>query len=251
MRLDGGGTGNGVPGEPVVANVLEVERLSVRFGKRPLFPELSFNVAEGSSLAIIGPNGAGKTVLLRALVGTMPHEGTVRWAPGVRVGYVPQKLDIERDLPLSGADLLRARARLVGATSSDIDDALRHVGLGADAMTALIGTLSGGQFQRLLLAFALLGKPTVLLLDELTAGVDEPGQELLTEMVSRLQRGRGVTVVSISHDLTIVQRYADNVLCLSRAHTCFGAPRTVLTAETLSQVYGAPVGLHVHDGSIT
>jgi zinc transport system ATP-binding protein len=232
-----------------VANVLEVERLSVRFGKTALFPELTFSVAEGSSLAIIGPNGAGKTVLFKALIGAIPHTGTARWAPGTRLGYVPQKLDMERDLPISGRDLLGARARLVRASSQDVVDALQRVGLGPSTMGALIGTLSGGQFQRLLLAFALVGKPTVLLLDELTAGVDEPGQELLTETVSRMQREHGVTVLSISHDLTIVERYANYVLCLSRAHTCFGVPRKVLSAETLSDIYGAPVGLHVHDGS--
>ena len=232
-----------------MTNALEVERLTVRFGNVAIFPELTFSVAQGSTLAIIGPNGAGKTVLLRALIGALPHDGSVHWAPGTRLGYVPQKLDLERDLPVSGGDLLWARAHLVRASTADIDDALRRVGLGPSALSALIGTLSGGQFQRLVLAFALLGRPTVLLLDELTAGVDEPGQELLTAMVSRLQREHGVTVISISHDLTIVQRYANTVLCLSRAHSCFGAPRTVLTPETLSEVYGDSVGHHVHDGN--
>jgi zinc transport system ATP-binding protein len=160
---------------------------------------------------------------------------------------VPQKLDIERDLPVAGRDLLAARARLVGASAADVDDAVGRVGLTGRSVDALVGTFSGGQFQRLLLAFALLGKPTVLLLDELTAGVDEAGQELLTEMVERLQREEGVTVLSISHDLTVVHRYADSVLCLSRTHTCFGNPAKVLTPEMLSDVYGAPVGLHVHN----
>ena len=230
-----------------VPYVLEVEKLAVRFGKTFVFPPISFSLEQGHSLAIIGPNGAGKTVLFKALIGALPYEGTVRWAPGVRLGYVPQKLDIERDLPVAGRDLLTARARLVGASRADMDEAARHVGLAPRAIDALVGTLSGGQFQRLLLAFALLGKPNVLLLDELTAGVDEAGQELLTEMVGRLQREQGVTVLSISHDLTVVHRYADSVLCLSRTHTCFGNPAKVLTPEMLSDVYGAPVGLHVHN----
>jgi zinc transport system ATP-binding protein len=229
------------------ANALEVVALSVRFGRTTVVPDVTFSVPAGETLAIIGPNGAGKTVLFRALVGAIPHTGSVRWAPETRLGYVPQKLDIERDLPITGRDLLRARAHIGGASSQDIDRAVAGVGLTPATTKALIGTLSGGQFQRLLLAFALLARPTVLLLDELTAGVDEPGQELLTQTVSRLSRERGVTVLSISHDLTIVHRYATRVLCLSRAHQCFGTPAEVLTPETLSRIYGAPVGLHVHE----
>ena len=110
-----------------------------------------------------------------------------------------------------------------------------------------IGMLSGGQFQRLLVAFALVGNPTVLLLDEPTAGVDEPGQERLNELVHRLQDDQGLTVLFISHELTVVYRYATNVLCLSRGQACFGPPRTILTPELLHEMYGTPVDYHVHD----
>ena len=97
------------------------------------------------------------------------------------------------------------------------------------------------------MAFALLGNPTVLLLDEPTAGVDEPGQEQLTQAVHRLQEEQGVTVLMISHDLAAVYRYASAVLCLSHEYTCFGVPRQVLTSDILSHLYGEPVGLHIHD----
>src|SRR6266496_2331431 len=93
-----------------MANALEVERLSVRFGRTQILRDLSFTVPEGSALAVIGPNGAGKTVLFRALIDSVPHEGAVRWATGTRIGYVPQKLDIERDLPVTGRDFLDAKA---------------------------------------------------------------------------------------------------------------------------------------------
>lgn len=231
----------------VAGAAIAVEHLTVRLGHTEVVRDLSFTVPQGSSLAVIGPNGSGKTVLFRALVGAIPYDGTVRWAPGTRIGYVPQKLDLERDLPITGRDLLRARARLVGASSGDIDRALARVGSGSEVLRKLIGTLSGGQFQRLLIAFALLGQPTILLLDEPTAGVDEPGQERLYETVRRLHVEEGVTVLLISHDLSVVFRHATNVLCLSREHTCFGKPRQVLTPEVLSQMYGEPVGLHVHD----
>ena len=228
-------------------NALEVEHLTVRFGTATVLRDLSFSVPSGGGLAVIGPNGAGKTVLFRALVGATPHEGVVRWAPGTTLGYVPQKLDLERDLPITGRDLLRARGRLVGAPPAAAREPLSRLNLSPGVLDAPIGTLSGGQFQRLLMAAALLGSPTVLLLDEPTAGVDGPGQAQLTEAVHRLQEEQGVTVLMISHDLTVVYRHATAVLCLSPEYTCFGVPTTVLTPDTLSQLYGTPVGLHVHD----
>jgi zinc transport system ATP-binding protein len=196
--------------------MLEVDHLAIRFGNTTVVQDLSLRVERGTSLAILGPNGAGKTVLFKALIGAIPFDGTVRWAPDARIGYVPQQLDLERDVPITGIE-------------------------------RPIGVLSGGQFQRLLLAFALIGNPNVLLLDEPTAGVDEPGQEQLNVLVGRLQRDHGITVLFISHELTVVYRYATNVLCLSRAHTCMGPPRAVLTPDLLHEMYGAPLDYHVHD----
>src|SRR5579871_1554814 len=92
--------------------VLEVNHLSIGFGKVEVLTDLSFSVAKGSSLAVIGPNGAGKTVLFQALIGSLPFKGTVRWARDVRIGYVPQKLDLERDVPITGMDFLQARSKL-------------------------------------------------------------------------------------------------------------------------------------------
>jgi len=228
-------------------NALEVEHLSVRFGTTRILSDLSFVVPAGAGVAVIGPNGAGKTVLFRSLVGAIPHEGAIRWAPGTRLGYVPQKLDLERDLPVTGRDLLRARSRLAGTGPDVARDSLAKVSLTAAVLDKPIGMLSGGQFQRLLIAFALLGDPTVLLLDEPTAGVDGPGQEELTEAVHRLQDEQGVTVLMISHDLTVVYRYASAVLCLSHVRMCYGPPRSVLTPDLLAELYGEPVALHVHD----
>jgi len=227
--------------------VLEVRCLSLRFGRVQIFKDLSFQVARGASLAVVGPNGAGKTVLFRALIGAIPVEGSLQWAPNVRIGYVPQKLDLARDVPITGADFLRAKSIAGRASDAAIADALNSVGLSADTVTQSIGSLSGGQFQRLLVAFALLGSPDVLLLDEPTAGIDEPGQEQLNELVYRLQRERELTVLLISHDLSVVYRYATNVLCLSRDRVCFGPPRTILTQQLLDEIYGTPMAFHVHD----
>lgn len=228
-------------------DALAVERLSVRFGKTAVLSDVSFRVGAGRSLAVIGPNGAGKTVLFRALIGAVPLEGTIRWAPGTRLGYVPQKLDIERDVPLTGLDFLSAHPALRGnGGPAAVPEMLATVGLPPEAARQPIGSLSGGQFQRLLIAFALLGRPSILLLDEPTAGVDEPSEERLNEVVHRLQREQGLTVLLISHELSIVSRYATDVLCLGRGSSWFGPPEQVLTPGRLAEIYGAPVAFHAH-----
>jgi zinc transport system ATP-binding protein len=233
----------------VSETILEVDHLSVRFGDVEVLKDLSFRIVKGTSFAVIGPNGSGKTVLFQALIESIPFDGEIRWAPGVCIGYVPQKLDIERDVPITGMDFLKARASLRRGAGADIAQALSLVGISKEAGAKMIGTLSGGQFQRLLIAFALLGEPTVLMLDEPTAGIDEPGQKDLNELVRRLRREREMTVLFISHELSVVYQYAQDVLCLGRKRTCFGPSRAILTPDLLSELYGAPVNFHVHDPS--
>ena len=226
---------------------LEVAHLSMRFGTATVLDDLSFSVQRGTTLAVLGPNGAGKTILFRALIGALPYAGMVRWAQGTRIGYVPQKLDLERDVPITGLDFLEARSALGRVERTGVRATLDLVGLSPEVARLPIGVLSGGQFQRLLLAFALVGRPTVLLLDEPTAGVDQPGQEQVNELIARLQRDEGMTVLFISHELSVVYRYATQVLCLSRPRACLGPPREILTPEILRATYGARVEFHVHD----
>jgi zinc transport system ATP-binding protein len=230
-----------------VDRVLEVSHLTVRFGDTTVLSDLTFDLERGTTLAILGPNGAGKTVLFKALIGAAPFEGTVRWAQHTRIGYVPQRVDLERDLPVTGMDFLRGRASLAGEDAGGISRILSLVGVPERVAHSPIGVLSGGQFQRLLVASALIGDPTVLLLDEPTSGVDEPGQEQLNELVHRLQQDHRLTVLFISHELTVVYRYATAVLCLGRGVACMGPPRTILTPDLLREMYGNPMEFHVHD----
>jgi zinc transport system ATP-binding protein len=226
--------------------MLEVDHLTVRLGGATIIRDLSFSAASGASVAVIGPNGAGKTVLFRALIGAVPYDGTVRWAADARLGYVPQKLDLQRDVPITGFDFLRARAAVAGASDADRDEAMRLVGLAPEICRRPIGTLSGGQFQRLLVAFALVGRPNVLLLDEPTAGVDERGQEHLNELVHRLAVERGLTVLLISHDLSVVYRHATTVVCLGGERPTVGPPSDVLNAAAIRDAYGTDVAYHAH-----
>ena len=225
-------------------NALEVEDLTVSFGASTVLSGLSFAVQAGTSLAVIGPNGSGKTVLFKALVGSIAHRGQIRWAAGTRIGYVPQRLEVDHDLPITGVDLLLAKSA-VTKDPAHLTEALQSVGLEGQAHKR-IGELSGGQMQRLLVALALVGRPSVLLLDEPLAGVDQPGQERLNDLVRRVQERNLLTVLLISHDLSVVYEHATNVLCLTRERPCFGPPRTILTPELLHQVYGTSLGYHVH-----
>ncbi len=227
---------------------LVVHSLGVKFDKTEVLRGLSFNVPDGATVAVIGPNGSGKTALFKALIGALPAAGTVRWAEGTRIGYVPQRLDLERDLPLSGRDFLHAKAALVGANEAEVVRATKLVNLGREVAKRPIGSLSGGQFQRLLLAFALLGHPNVLLFDEPTTGIDEPGEELLYATVERLQKEEHLTLIFISHELSLVYRMAGLVLCLGRRGVhCFGPPRQILTPDTLERTYGAPMDHYLHE----
>src|SRR5438477_11979011 len=124
--------------------VLDIAHLTVTLGDTRIVDNLGFRVEAGTTLAVIGPNGSGKTILFRALIGALPAAGTVRWAPGTRIGYVPQKLDIERDLPLTGLDFLQAKAAVSHAKRGEIPRLLELVDLPVSHAAQPIGTLSGG-----------------------------------------------------------------------------------------------------------
>ncbi|MBI2036805.1 MAG: metal ABC transporter ATP-binding protein [Candidatus Liptonbacteria bacterium] len=218
--------------------ILDVRNLNVVFGDFIVLEDISFFVERGEALAIIGPNGSGKTTLFRALLSAIPYTGTVRWAPQTKIGYVPQKLDIDRQLPLTARDFLHSKARVSSAGREDVERAAASVRLEDAVLERNLGELSSGQFQRAMIAFALIGKPNVLLFDEPTASVDVAGEEEVYETLHRLQDEHGLTLLLISHDLHLVYRHANTVLCVNRKRTCFGEPVETLTPETLARLYG-------------
>lgn len=227
--------------------ILDVEKLTVKIGGETIIQNITFDVSGGESLVVIGPNGSGKTILLKTLIGSMPFEGQIAWSPNAIIGYVPQKLDLERNLPLSMADFLASKETSVKSRAEiKIREALELVNLSPSLLKKSIGSLSGGQFQRALIAFALLGKPNILLFDEPTAGVDSPGEEKIYETLHRLQKERGMALIIVSHDLHLVYSYAKKVLCLNREGLCFGEPKEVLTADVLQSLYGESRQIYKH-----
>ncbi|MGH9737688.1 MAG: metal ABC transporter ATP-binding protein [Candidatus Acidiferrales bacterium] len=226
--------------------ILAVENLRIAFGQHVVIDDLSFEVRAGECLAIIGPNGAGKTVLLKALLELIPHQGQIRWSPLARVGYVPQKVAADRQLPLRLGDLLASKAAVQHLPAGDIASVTAEVGLSPMIFNTSVGHLSGGQFQKALIAFALLGRPNALLFDEPTASLDELAEEHTYDLLHKLQQEKGMTEIFVSHDLSVVYRYATMVLCLSRGKRCMGPPKELLTPAMLEDLYGGPSKFYRH-----
>lgn len=226
--------------------MLSVRNLNVTLENRTVIHGLSFEVHQGDCVAIIGPNGAGKTVLLKALLALVPYDGEIRWSHEARLGYVPQKIAADRQLPFSAKDVLAAKVGFLKLRATDVEQVLTELGLTNEILSASIGTLSGGQFQKMLIAFALLGGPNVLLFDEPTASLDELTEERIYELLYSLQKNSGLTLLLVSHDLSVVYRYANMVLCLSKGRPCMGPPKEILTPAMLQELYAAPSQYYQH-----
>ncbi|KKR45098.1 MAG: hypothetical protein UU22_C0026G0004 [Parcubacteria group bacterium GW2011_GWA2_40_8] len=222
--------------------VLRVENLHVFIDEDVILEDINFVVHEGDFVAILGPNGAGKSVLLRAILGLLPYKGKVILSPETVIGYVPQRFAPEHDLPLSAEEWLK----LSGVNQSIIEETLNKVGFPLTSLYQPIGILSQGQLQRLMLAFALLRKPTLLFVDEPLAAVDAIGSEAISQLLSRLSKEEGIAVIFVSHDLILVNRAASHVVCLNRVQVCFGNTREALNEKTLKELFGPEQTIHQH-----
>jgi zinc transport system ATP-binding protein len=159
---------------------------------------------------------------------------------------VPQRVESDRQLPVSVRDVLGAKARFLKLPLTDVQTVAQEIDLPPELLNSRLGILSGGQFQKALIAFALLGRPNVLLFDEPTASFDELTEERIYALLRSLQVERGITVILVSHDLSVVYRYANTVLCLNRDNPCIGPPKEILTPEALEELYSAPAKYHQH-----
>ncbi|MBZ5608932.1 MAG: metal ABC transporter ATP-binding protein [Acidobacteriia bacterium] len=232
--------------------VLTVENLSVTLDGVQILRDVSFSLQPGEALAVLGPNGAGKTVLFRALLGLLPHTGVVRWRQDTKIGYVPQRFSVDRSAPITAMEFFLLQSPSFWRPSAEfvahLDHELTLVGLDRSVLRKNLAELSGGETQRLLLAWAMLEHPGVLLLDEPTAGVDAGFEENLYALLHRVQTERGTSLLLISHDLSVVYRYAQKVVCLNKSVVCQGAPVQVLNPEALATLYGESGYYHHEHG---
>lgn len=241
--------------------LVSVRDLRVMLGGRPVLVGVNADLVRGQVTALIGLNGSGKTTFLRALVREYPSRGDIRFHCGhdhthptpEHIGYVPQKLALDARLPLTVRDFLALalsrRPLFLGVPKAVVETIRRllaRVGMTEHVDTPVEG-LSGGQLQRVLLALALEPQPELLLLDEPAAGIDFKDQQKFYDLIADLNRTTGMTVLLVSHELSMVSRYAHHVLCLrDGAIQCQGTPHDILTPGVLAQTFGTDMQQFLH-----
>jgi zinc/manganese transport system ATP-binding protein len=257
--LASSGAGAALPGGAV-----RIQDGTAMLGGRVIWGGVNLEIASGEFAAILGPNGSGKTTLVRVLLGELPLArgtasvlgGPPRAAKG-RIGYLPQRRHFDAAARIRGIDLVRlgldgARWGLPLRRSGGdrVEEVIELVGAGGYARRA-IGALSGGEQQRLLIAQALVSEPTLLVLDEPLDSLDLPNQRAVAALLARVCRERGVTILLVAHDVNPLLSYLDRVVYFGAGHAVVGEPREVITAETLSRLYGVPVEvLRTADGRL-
>lgn len=232
-----GGTlaGRAAAREAVAGPLFRIEDLAVRLGGNTILRDVGLSLAPGEIVTIVGPNGSGKSTLLKVVIGAQrPSQGKLWRRPGLRIGYVPQRLYIDPTLPMTVGRFLGLPRRVAPAAAAE---ALEQAGVGQLAGRQMDG-LSGGQFQRVLLARALLARPDLLILDEATQGLDQPGSAAFYLRIEEVRQRLGCAVLMVSHDLHVVMSASDRVICLNGHICCEGAPAHVASAPEYRALFG-------------
>jgi len=215
--------------------LIEARGLGYSDGPRHILHDIDLAIVPGEIVTIVGPNGAGKTTLLRALIGALrPTRGEVRRKPGLTIGYTPQKLAIDRTMPLTVERFLKLGGS--GGRSERLA-ALDAVGI-ARLGPVQVTDLSGGELQRAALARALLRQPDLLVLDEPTQGLDQPGEATFYRLIEQVRRDTGAAICMVSHDLHVVMSASDRVICLNGHVCCEGAPVQVTAMPEYRALFG-------------
>ncbi|UUX49749.1 metal ABC transporter ATP-binding protein [Nisaea acidiphila] len=216
-------------------SLLDVSHLTVERNGRKLLDDISFSLGAGEIISVIGPNGGGKTTLLRTVLGLIvPDGGSVKLAPGTSIGYVPQKLAIDATMPLTPQRFLSLGMKGVRGRVADVAErcGISHL------LDRQLAALSGGETQRVLLARAILKQPSLLVLDEPTQGMDVAAQSDLFRLVEAIREETGAAVILVSHDLHLVMRGTDRVLCLNGHLCCTGHPAEVERDPSFRSLFG-------------
>lgn len=224
--------------------LLRVLDLSVELDNELILEKISFDLFEGENLVILGPNGAGKTVLLKSLLSLLPFEGTIEWREDLKISYVPQRVQTNRDIPMTVRDFFSLKA----IEDDILISLLKSVGISSIAfLEKQLGTLSTGQFQRVLIAFAMSKNPDVVLFDEPMAGVDVGGEDIIhTYLHNEAVRNKKMSSILVTHDLSMVYKEASKVLCINRNRAFLGSPMEVLDPARLEEIYGHEVSYVGH-----
>ena len=227
--------------------LIETRGLSVDIGGQAVLHHVDFHIDRGEIVTIVGPNGSGKSTLLRALIGAIAARGQITRHEGLKVGYVPQKLHIDATLPMTVRRFM-SLPRHHGA--DEIRSALEQAGL-PDLHHRQMSGLSGGQFQRVLLARAILDRPDLLILDEATQGLDQPGSAAFYRRIEELRHELSCGVLMVSHELHVVMSASDRVICLNGHICCEGQPEHVASAPEYRAIFGTgtqgALALYRHD----
>ncbi|WP_299819105.1 metal ABC transporter ATP-binding protein [uncultured Jannaschia sp.] len=217
-------------------SLLSVEGLDVRLGRRRILHDVSLAIRPGEIVTVVGPNGSGKSTLVRALIGALrPSAGRVRRDAGLRIGYVPQKLAVDATLPMTARRFLGLPRGIGNAAAAE---ALAAAGV-PSVGDMQVADLSGGQLQRVLLARALLSEPQLLILDEPTQGLDQPGAAAFYRQIEEIRSRSGCAVLMVSHDLHVVMAASDRVICLNGHVCCQGHPEQVASAPEYRALFGS------------
>lgn len=215
--------------------LITLTNAGVRSGGRVLVEGVDLTIARGEIVTLIGPNGSGKSTTVKTALGVIaPDEGSIWRARGLRIGYVPQRVAMDRSLPMTVARLLT----LTGAHKpAAVEAVLARVGI-AHLAGAQVHALSGGEFQRALIARALIGRPDLLVLDEPVQGVDFSGEVALYDLIGQIRDETGCGVLLISHDLHVVMARTDTVICLNGHVCCSGTPGAVSQSREYAALFG-------------
>lgn len=220
---------------PMREEIVSVKGIGVKREGRWLVRNVDMSIARGEIVTLIGPNGSGKSTTVKTALGILrPDEGSVWRAPRLKIGYVPQKVMMDRSLPMTVGRLMRMTGR---HSRSAVAAALEKTGI-AHLADAQVHALSGGEFQRALIARAIIGEPDLLVLDEPVQGVDFSGEVALYDLIGKIRDETGCGVMLISHDLHVVMARTDTVICLNGHVCCQGTPDSVAQSGEYAALFG-------------